>query len=168
VARPIGGELRDASLWIVEGEIKADLASEPLGAVVLSIPGVTLWTRALSDLEEALPDQGKVVVALDADWRVKLPVHEAVWGICQSCLAMGYEVSVAQWDPRWNGLDDLLVAGQWPELIPPTQFPAPSWPLKVTSRILAGLPQRVRATAGQLVEMRQRLSKILADIDPSF
>jgi hypothetical protein len=168
IARPIRDELADASLWIVEGEIKADLASGHLGAVVLSVPGVTLWTRALADLEQLVAGRGKIIVALDADWRDKLPVREATWGLCQSCLAMGYEVSVAQWDPQWKGLDDLLVAGQWPELIPPTQFLAPSWPFKVSSRILAGVPMRDRGTAGQLVEMRQRLAKILADIDPSF
>src|SRR5205823_5320190 len=63
VARP-RGKVGDPALWVTEGELKADYASERLGAVVLSIPGVDLWARALPDIQTLLPTPGRVVVAM--------------------------------------------------------------------------------------------------------
>ena len=46
MARPLSGERQPGTVWIVEGELKADLSSERLWAVVLSIPGVSVWRKA--------------------------------------------------------------------------------------------------------------------------
>lgn len=142
VARPLSGELRDDAVWVVEGEIKADLCAERLGAVVLSIPGVSTWVRALPDVAALLPDGGRVVVALDADWRENPQVHAAVWGLCQAVPALGYETEVGLWDVTHKGLDDLLAGGLNPQRTGTAAVPAPDWPLKLSSRILADAPAR--------------------------
>jgi hypothetical protein len=158
VARPLG-PVRDPTVFSTEGEIKADLAAERLGAVVLSVPGVDLWQRALDDLAVLLPEGGRAVTALDADWRNKPPVHRAVWSLLLACGAIGYDAEVALWDVKdGKGIDDLLVAGKRPGLHPPTAIPAPDWDLKVSSRVMrrtavmpTGWPRPIK-----LVEARRR------------
>jgi hypothetical protein len=167
VARPLGAA-RPGEVWVTEGEIKADLAAERLGAVVLSVPGVDLWQRALPDLAELLPGGGRVVVALDADWRDKPPVHRAVWSLLLACGAIGYDAEVALWDlNHGKGLDDLLTAGRNPALHPPTDIPPPAWGLKVSSRIVC----ETREPTGRdhpipLAEARRRLAAAMRGGDP--
>jgi hypothetical protein len=163
VARPLSGNVLDDAIWIVEGEIKADLSAERLGAVALGIPGVSLWSRALADLAELLPQGGRVVMALDSDLQENPAVHEAMWCLAQAAQALGYRGEIALWNPQWNGLDDLLVTGQKPELHPPNHLPEPKWPIKLSSRILAEVPPRTRTDARELAEMRHRLREILAE-----
>jgi hypothetical protein len=162
VAWPLSGELRDRAIWISEGEIKADLSAERLGAVVLSIPGVGNWARALADLCELLPGGGRVVVALDSDWQSKAAVHQAIWCLRQACSAFGYGVQVALWNTTHKGLDDLLTAGLSPELHPLNDLPEPTWPLKVSSRILGDVPVREPPAAVELATMRTRITDLLA------
>src|SRR5713226_1109056 len=76
VAKPILGSSPDKAIWVTEGEIKSDLAAERIGAIVVSIPGVSSWARALHDLQELLPGRGCVVVALDSDWQANPHVHD--------------------------------------------------------------------------------------------
>jgi hypothetical protein len=140
VARPLGGKILDPAIWITEGELKADLASQRLGAVVVSMPGVSIWAVVLADLVELLPTGGRVVVALDTDWRQRNAVHAAIWNTCLACQALGYEVRIAQWDQRHKGLDDLLTAGLHPRLTDVSEVPPISWPLKVSARRLAIRP----------------------------
>jgi hypothetical protein len=160
VARPCNS-LRDDAVWITEGELKADLAAERLGTVVVSIPGVDLWSRALPDLAELLPRDGRVVVALDADWREKTPVHFSVWSLLLAAGALGYKVEVALWSLAFKGLDDLLVRGLRPELRPPEAVPAPPWRGKSSARALADAPLRA-ATPLRLGIVRARLEEELA------
>ncbi|HEV3447684.1 MAG TPA: DUF3854 domain-containing protein [Gemmataceae bacterium] len=168
VARPLSGTASEDEIWIVEGELKADLSAQRLGAVVISIPGVTLWSRALADLAELLKDSGRVVVALDSDWRQNRLVHEAVWCLAQACPALGHEVEVALWDQQWKGLDDLLVTGQRPDLHPPNVLSEPKWPIKVSSRRLAEVSGRNPIETLRLTEMRQQIPSILAQKDASW
>jgi hypothetical protein len=164
VARPAEKELIDPDVWITEGEIKADLAATRLGAVVVSMPGVSSWATVLPDLTEILPNGGRVVVALDADWREKKAVHAAVRNACLACLALGFAVKVAQWDPTHKGLDDLLTASGKPEMRNPSDVPAEAWPLKVSARRLAAAP-RVREPARlTMAAMRESLRRMIADV----
>jgi hypothetical protein len=169
VARPLG-DLQDGATWITEGEIKSDLSAERLGAVVLSFPGVDLWPLALSDLAELLPGGGRVVVALDADWRDNPAVHAALHALLLACPALGYRVDVALWDPARKGLDDLLTAGLRPELHTLAAVPAPPWRLKWSSKVLTEPPARATAPAVPLTEMRARLAAAFtaAGLCPSF
>jgi hypothetical protein len=164
VARPVNGSIVDTLLWIVEGEIKADLSAERLRTVVVSIPGVSCWSQALPDLVELVPSGGRVVVAMDADWPAKTQVHAALWGLGQACTALGYEVKIAGWDPTHKGLDDLLVAGQQPELCALDRISEPAWTLKVSSQILADAPTRRQPPAIPLATAREGIRQQLAAV----
>jgi hypothetical protein len=159
VARPVLRQVEDPTIWITEGEIKADLSAERLGAVVVSIPGVDLWSRALADLAELLPNGGRVVVALDADWREKPRVHHALYSLLMACPGLGYETGAALWDlTSGKGLDNLLIAGHQPEILPPTAIPAPRWEMKLTSRIVCELSMTLSSPpAIALEDLRRRL-----------
>jgi hypothetical protein len=164
VARPLLHDLKDTAIWISEGELKADLSAERLRAKILSVPGASCWAHALPDVVELLPAGGRVVVALDADWREKPQVRVAVWNLAQACLALGYAVEIALWDPMWKGLDDLLVAGHQPELHSLERIPEPAWELKLSSQILADAPIRPPVTAVELEMMRQALLGAFAEV----
>lgn len=161
VARP-PGKIRDPALWITEGEVKADLSALWLGAVVLSVPGVDLWTRYLPDLTALLPGGGRVVVALDSDWRKKAAVHRALWGLSRTAQALGYETEVALWH-KHKGLDDLLHAGAKLERCPIEVIPPPPWPagLKRTGRRLAEMASTTTAEKLPLQEAREALATAL-------
>jgi hypothetical protein len=146
VARPTG-EVLSETVWITEGELKADFSADRLGAVVLSVPGVSSWALALADLEELLPDGGRVVVAFDSDWREKPPVHEAMWNLALASEAQGYTVEFATWDTESKGLDDLLATGSRPTRTSLAELPAPAWLLRVRSRRMADALPQPRATA---------------------
>jgi hypothetical protein len=165
VTRPLTGELQSGTVWITEGEIKSDLAAERLRATLVSIPGVNSWNRALRDIATLLPNGGRIVAAFDADWRKNPTVHEALWSLCQTCNALGYETLTAQWDPKWKGLDDLLIAGMAPELKPITELPEPEWTMKwSTARILADAPAKMPGQAVRLRIIRERLATVLKDL----
>jgi hypothetical protein len=169
VAQPTFPPRVEGEVWVVEGEIKADLAAERLGSLTVSIPGVAAWGLALEDLGLLLPCGGTVVVALDADWRENSQVHQAVWGLAQACTGLGYRVEVALWEMTHKGLDDLLQAGLRPRRTAPTELPAPPWAPKISSRPLAWLPpgQGKRQPAWTLAEARERLRETLASLFPS-
>src|SRR5262249_36114584 len=143
IARPVLGRVDDDALWIVEGEIKADLSAERLRAVVVSIPGVSLWARALQDLAILSPRGRRIVVAMDADWQRNPQVHQAIWCLARCGESLGYRVEIALWNLTHKGLDDLLTAGLRPERKPPTAILAPTWTPRVSSRILADTPTMV-------------------------
>jgi hypothetical protein len=156
IARPLSDKTRDPAVWITEGELKADLAAERLGAVVVSVPGVDCWPSALPDLEELVPGGGTVVLALDADWSDNLSVGNALWHLALACRALGYGTEVATWNVKYKGLDDLLVAGLAPQRLNPSAIPAPRWETKTSSRIAAELPANPSRTM-TLAEVRLRL-----------
>jgi hypothetical protein len=164
----LSAELSDDAVWLTEGELKADLCAERLGAILLSIPGVGNWRLALADLCELRPGAGRVVVALDSDWRSKAAVHDAIWNLGQASAALGYEVDVALWDTTYKGLDDLLTAGFNPELHRLIKFPEPVWTPKLSSRVLARAPIRQRATAVNLETIRARIVDVLGSSYPSL
>jgi hypothetical protein len=164
VSRPKLGTVIDPAVWVTEGEIKADLAAERLGAIVVSIPGVSSWALAIPDVKELLPNGGRVVVALDSDWREKPPVHNAIWCLSRVFPALGYRAEVAQWPARHKGLDDLLTAGLRPQLTAPADLPEPAWESKVSSVLLAESTAPPTATAISLTDMRDRLRATLGGL----
>lgn len=166
VARPISGSKTSSETWVTEGELKADFAAEVLAIAVVSIPGVASWARAIPDVTSLLPQGGRVVIAMDADWRVNAQVHAAVWGLIQVSGALGFEVGVALWDGEAKGLDDLLRTGRTPEILPPTALPEPPWSakMKVSSRILLGDAGPTRNQGAiTLVKARERLAEVFSD-----
>jgi hypothetical protein len=159
VARP--AVVTDDAVWITEGEIKADIACGHLGAVVLSIPGVASWQRALPDLAELLPQGGCVVLALDADWRKNPAVHAALWNLSLTCPAIGYRTEVALWEPTYKGIDELLTAGLHATMADRNQIPPPAWTLKLTARRITVTTALAGPAGMDLQAMRQQLRRTL-------
>lgn len=108
VARP--AEVQDARVYVVEGEIKANIAADRLGAVVVSVPGVSIWRPALAILDEL--DAAEVGVAYDADLFVKPDVRRHRDAFADELAAAGFAVDLVEWDlAQGKGLDDYLTAG---------------------------------------------------------
>jgi hypothetical protein len=122
----------------------------------VSVPGVNSWALALADLQELLPNGGRVVIAFDTDWREKLPVHQSMWNLALASEALGFTVEIATWDSGSKGLDDLLAMGRRPKLKSVAELPSPYWIPKVRSRRLADSPPRRATTTMNLEEMRAR------------
>ena len=106
-------------VWLTEGALKADIAAERLGEIVIAIPGV----HALRGLPQTLSElvaSGQLtdlVVALDMDHLTNSAVGEARALIPERAARdHGIPVYLADWDPAYKGLDDLLVAGGKPRL----------------------------------------------------
>ena len=100
--------------WIVEGPLKANICAERLGAVVLGVAGVASWREVADILEQTGAE--KIVVAYDMDWATNDVVAHHRRQLVGHLLKAGFEVQVAEWDPRHKGLDDALVAGEKPVL----------------------------------------------------
>ena len=118
VARPRENPAGTGRVWLTEGPLKADVAAERLGEIVVAIPGVSADRDFLPTLER-LRDRGELrelVVALDADWRDKEAVGKARALLAERAARVGVPVALADWLGVWKGLDDLLLAGKRPKL----------------------------------------------------
>ncbi|MEW5931980.1 MAG: DUF3854 domain-containing protein [Bacillota bacterium] len=104
-------------VWVTEGPLKADIASELLGEPVVAVPGVNTWKSSglLEALREMCPDE--VVVAYDADAETNPFVDRAAGELGRALRGSGYRVCVARWPVgAGKGLDDLLLGGGRPVL----------------------------------------------------
>jgi hypothetical protein len=103
---------RASTLWITEGELKADACAALFKHAIVGIPGVALWSSAIAVVEAI--DPRRVVVALDADWQdpspKKEPVRRARAQLVHKLASLGYDVSAAEWPlDVAKGLDDYLL-----------------------------------------------------------
>jgi hypothetical protein len=102
VARP--AVLKDRQVWITEGPLKADIASDLLGAVVIGAIGVDGWPQVITALQEL--GARSVVLAFDAD-----EAGRKVNGKVKEDLeSRGYAVAEASWKGA-KGIDDALTGG---------------------------------------------------------
>jgi hypothetical protein len=102
VARP--PVVNDRRVWITEGPLKADIASDRLGAVVIGAIGVDGWPKATQALQEM--GARHAVLAFDAD-------EAGRWasGRVKEVLELqGRTVSGASWKGA-KGIDDALADG---------------------------------------------------------
>lgn len=109
--------VKDQRIWVTEGEIKANISADKLGAVVLGLPGSNVGHGAVVEIVKALSQDkvASVVVALDADWRTNKDVKRSRKSLIEACKRAGFQVQVADWQAdKAKGLDDLLVAGHQP------------------------------------------------------
>ncbi len=118
--------LRPASssiVYVTEGEKKAIIASNKLGASVINIPGVGLWSMLFTEDENGesilrrLRKKGCniIVVAYDSDKEYNKAVLNFEQGLVDALVKEAWVVGVANWDSeKGKGLDDLLNAGYRP------------------------------------------------------
>lgn len=113
---PLGTPSRAEIVRVTEGELKADIATERSGVPTISIPGVTMWERALPVLHKLKAK--RVIVALDADHKENPAVAKAVIGLARQCQLDGFDVALEVWDSEHGkGIDDLLATGNQPTLL---------------------------------------------------
>ena len=126
-------------VWITEGALKADIACELLGEIVIGVSGVSNFRagNVLTTLEQldggrqegkrargqepfsrlaVLPPM-EVVIAYDADKDKNPHVKHHAFQLACACSAKGYTVYEAQWDlHKGKGIDDLLLNGEIPTI----------------------------------------------------
>ncbi|MDP9354965.1 MAG: DUF3854 domain-containing protein, partial [Chloroflexota bacterium] len=121
VARPVAGDSGSPrSVVITEGPIKADIASDHLGCVVVAVPGVTNRSGVLPALAKLDAFEG--IIGYDRDAETKPQVMQARDALAADLAAAGYRPLLAIWDDAYKGLDDALVAGLVPTITP---YPLP-------------------------------------------
>jgi hypothetical protein len=122
VAIPQGVDRSSGRIWITEGPLKADVASELLRAPVVGVPGVGHWITAFRSAPKLLSSNARdVVVAYDADKMKKPEVQRnEINLISEAQFFYDHKVWLAQWevDAEGNpkGLDDLLANGGEPTI----------------------------------------------------
>ena len=117
VARP-RGPCAGRRVWLTEGPLKADIACENLGEIVVAVPGIQAikdYQPTLTRLKERDGIQ-EVVIALDSDWHSKPQVHKARLLLAERAARLGFMVWLSDWTENCKGLDDLLLAGGKPKL----------------------------------------------------
>lgn len=119
VARPLQAT-SSQRMWLTEGPLKADIACERLQEVVLAVPGVKAIADFVPTLDALMERQElrELVIALDSDWRENKDVRKARFLMAERAARVGVIVWLADWDQQYKGLDDLLLAGHRPTLIP--------------------------------------------------
>lgn len=98
-------------LWITEGPLKANIASERLGITCLGIAGVSSWRSALPALKKLAPRT--LVLAFDQDDKIEAvrAVTEAVTRLAEAASDLGATIRQAYWD-QGKGVDDALALGR--------------------------------------------------------
>lgn len=101
----VGGKLHQ-TVWVTEGERKADVVWSRLGHPVVALPGASQWRSLVSVLSSVVVDRGSVVLVLDLDDAGE----RATRGLYRVLTAAGYSVSVAVWS-EGKGVDDAVANG---------------------------------------------------------
>jgi hypothetical protein len=96
---------------VTEGILKADVATALSSVVTVGMPGVGAWKQALPILKKLAPS--KVLVAFDADARLKAQVAGPLVRLVEALRQEGYDVTVEVWpESAGKGIDDVLKAGK--------------------------------------------------------
>ena len=119
VSRPLFSHA-STRVWLTEGPLKADIASERLQEIVLALPGIQADKHFLTTLQTLQERQEitELVIALDSDHHEKPAVAGARLKLAEKAARQGIPVWLADWPSQLKGLDDLLLAGGQPRLTP--------------------------------------------------
>lgn len=104
-------------IWITEGALKANIAANRLGEIVIGVAGVSNWKagNVLEILKEL--EANTVIIAYDADGLINPVVKFHGGNLAKACREAGYFVQIASWPLQsGKGLDDLLLNGREPEV----------------------------------------------------
>jgi hypothetical protein len=95
-------------VFVTEGVLKADIIAYYTGAVVIGIPGVAMWKKAIAVLAELLPLN--VILAFDSDRHSNEVVELHYNAFREGILANHFNAYIALWDTSYKGMDDWLCA----------------------------------------------------------
>ena len=108
VAVPEGKDLRNSTVWVTEGPLKADIASRYTGMPFLGVPGVSIYKQAADYASELGINQ--TAVAYDMDIKKNPHVAKAEKALVQELLAKGIKAVPVNWDEdRGKGIDDAVI-----------------------------------------------------------
>lgn len=129
VARP--ARQRTDRVVVVEGEIKANVAADRFGCIVVSVPGVSAIRGVLPALAEL--SSAEVVLAYDADMVTNPNVARSEMMLAHRLIDAGYRVARWTWElADAKGLDDLIALGLLPFPVP---HPVLTQPLATTEPV---------------------------------
>ncbi|RKJ74878.1 DUF3854 domain-containing protein [Butyricicoccus sp. 1XD8-22] len=119
--------LRAKSVWITEGALKADIASEHihraftseqislLGDTFIGIPGVNTWGNIMPVLKEMGVEQ--VNVAFDMDVFSNEDVKRNLLGFVEALKAEKFTINYVVWNSKDSkGIDDLFIKRMKPQI----------------------------------------------------
>jgi P4 family phage/plasmid primase-like protien len=105
-----------ATVRVTEGALKADAATALSGLLTIGLPGVSAWRRAAKVLRQL--GAGTARLAFDADARTNRAVAEALVRLAEDLGQAGFAVELERWPAEaGKGIDDVLAAGQVPEVL---------------------------------------------------
>ncbi len=105
-------EIKDSRIWITEGPLKANIASERLGAVFVGAISANTWRPALEMLDKLMEKEKKeVVMAYDMDYIKNDFVRISLKKFAGELEKREVVISWACWDRDVKGIDDALVKG---------------------------------------------------------
>jgi len=165
VARPVSEGSPGDAAWITEGPLKADIAADRLGRVVLGLPGA----HHRDGVQPALRAGGakRAVIAYDMDRLAKPTVQRAADRLAVELTASGIPVQRASWDPGHKGLDDALVAGLTPTVTPYPIARRPGQLERVPAALVpAAAPWRLRTLEEARAEHEHLFRNLIARHEP--
>jgi len=97
--------------YIVEGGLKAEVASYLSGVGVIGFGGLHAPADFTLSLVEQLPQVRTLHLCFDADWRQNVQVKRAVLTLSDELRAARFQVNIASWSAmKGKGFDDYLLA----------------------------------------------------------
>lgn len=102
---------KGVDIWITEGPLKADVASHFLGTVVLGVPGVTAWRKALPIVQALGAARVMLAFDQDADESTRAAVQRQVEALRAALAERGVGAKTVSW-ASGKGIDDALLSGE--------------------------------------------------------
>lgn len=119
VTAPVGSQIYHRGVvWLTEGPLKADVASQYQRDQFVAVPGVSIRQGVVEVLR--LLQARWVVLAFDMDARTNPHVQQHTEAMIRQLTDAGFRVGQAEWEPgfdpetgtyRFKGIDDALAAG---------------------------------------------------------
>lgn len=107
-AKSVRGLLDGYDLLVTEGPIKAQIAAGRGYPASVGLMGVDASPSQLLRLVESY-QPAHTLLAFDMDRLEKEGVLSSMYRLADKLLAAGQVVQIAEWDPKFNGIDDYLV-----------------------------------------------------------
>lgn len=102
---------RNGLAVITEGALKSDCIAERIECAVIGLAGVNSFNSdtLVLELQQAIPELRRVVIAFDADWQTKKQVRDALKRLIHTLKRTDLTIVGVSWDDfLGKGLDDYL------------------------------------------------------------
>lgn len=106
-------EQKPKTVFLTEGILKADIAAELYGRPFIALVGISAYNQLAGELAY-LKEHGtqNIVIATDMDYDKNPNVAKALAAIREIIKNSGLVCMEAEWDHRYKGIDDILIARQ--------------------------------------------------------